>query len=222
MNSQDKILIVFGASSYAKSIASIARYNYTSIKFCVDDQYFDSTKNKMFGFDVISFSTAIEEYRSHDFIVGVGYKKMRARAEIFQRLKAEGLNIASVVSRNCYVGEALLGEGVVIFDGVVIEKDARVEDNVTIWSNATICHDSHVGAHTFIAAGSIIGGGSRVGRLSFLGFNSIILHHVKIGDECLIGAGTTLLSDLISYSKAVGQPARTVSKFSPDYGVMVK
>lgn len=49
-----------------------------------------------------------------------------------------------------------------------------------------------------------------IGERCAIGINVIILCGVKIGDECIIGAGSVVTKDIPSNSIAVGNPARVI------------
>ena len=49
-----------------------------------------------------------------------------------------------------------------------------------------------------------------VGKRCAVGINVIILCGVKIGDECIIGAGSVVTKDIPSHSIAVGSPAKVI------------
>lgn len=49
-----------------------------------------------------------------------------------------------------------------------------------------------------------------VGNNVFIGMNSIILPGVRIGDDCVIGAGSVVTRDIPPQSVAVGVPARRI------------
>ncbi|MHB1987948.1 MAG: DapH/DapD/GlmU-related protein [Acidimicrobiales bacterium] len=50
----------------------------------------------------------------------------------------------------------------------------------------------------------------------FLGINVIVLPGVHIGKHAYIGAGAVVTSDIPSYSVAVGNPARVVTRWDFD------
>lgn len=49
-----------------------------------------------------------------------------------------------------------------------------------------------------------------IGKRCFIGVRALILPGVKIGDDCVIGAGCTVNKDIPSGSMAVGVPAKIV------------
>ena len=56
-----------------------------------------------------------------------------------------------------------------------------------------------------------------IGNNVFLGVNSIVLPGVKIGDNCIIGAGAVVSMNIPDNSVVVGNPAKVVSSLSEFY-----
>jgi len=50
----------------------------------------------------------------------------------------------------------------------------------------------------------------RVGNNVFLGFNSLIMTHVTIGDNCVVGAGSIVTKSIAPNTVAAGCPARPI------------
>lgn len=55
-----------------------------------------------------------------------------------------------------------------------------------------------------------------IGNNTFIGLNAIILPNVKIGDNCIIGAGSVVTKDVESNSIVAGIPAKKISNVN-DY-----
>lgn len=85
----------------------------------------------------------------------------------------------------------------------------------------------HIGNGTLVASGTVILSHEHIyrqkdnpfipfttdtyiGSRCFIGIRAIILPGVKIGDECVIGAGCVVNKDIPSHSMAVGVPAKIV------------
>jgi len=49
-----------------------------------------------------------------------------------------------------------------------------------------------------------------IGRNSWIGMGSIVLPGVRIGEGCVVGAGSVVTRDLEDFSVAVGNPARAI------------
>lgn len=152
-------------------------------------------------------------------LCAVGYSDMRAREQLFLRLKADGRRFYSYISPAATVDSSVRpGENSVILANVVIEPFCVVGDNNVFWSSVTLCHDSIVGSHNFIAAGTTIGGCCQIGNLCFFGFNAVVVQQLHIADESLIGASALVLQNTEYAGKYIGSPARAVSTH-PDSGI---
>jgi UDP-N-acetylbacillosamine N-acetyltransferase len=218
-----KKLILYGASSFTKSVSSLVSQtrDYEVVFICIDDEYITPDLKEFCNVPVISLTRAILDYSHYEYFICIGYSNMRNREVCYNKLKNSNLSIATIVSAKAAINNCNIGEGVIIFDGVVIEQGCEIEPNVTVWSNSTICHDSKIAAHCFIAANSTIGGYCNVGGLSFVGFSTTIVDHVSVGKECLIGAGCLVLKDTEAYSQYIGSPAYKVKAVHDGLGVMV-
>jgi acetyltransferase-like isoleucine patch superfamily enzyme len=77
----------------------------------------------------------------------------------------------------------------------------------------------HIGAYAYVASGAHILAHDRtrglyvhtfIGKHTFVGTNSIILPGVRIGDHCVIGAGSIVTKDIPSGSVVAGNPAHVI------------
>lgn len=216
-------VVIFGCSSYTKSIISLCKKigGIELLAICVDDDYLNLFPKHFNGIEIIGFNEALYKYSDAFYVIAIGYKKMRNRKRIYLKLIENNLELITLISPNAYVSTKSIGRGCIIFDGVVIENDSVIHDNVTIWSNVTICHDVNIDEHCFIAAGTTIGGFTKVGELSFVGFNSTLIDEVKVGNECLIGACSLINANIDDFSKCYGIPAKLVNKIDIKTGVCV-
>lgn len=216
-----KKLIIFGCSSFSISIISLCKKITTIevVAICVDDEYVNSLPKIYNGISVIGFTEAQSLYPNASYILAVGYKNMRARKSIYDKLKSINADIATLISPNAHISTANIAPGCIIFDGVVVEQGAVINENVTIWSNATICHDVEIKSHCFIAANVTLGGFVKVDALTFIGFSATVIDSITVGFECLVGAGSLVLSDISDYSKCFGVPAKNVGHIEEKIGV---
>jgi acetyltransferase-like isoleucine patch superfamily enzyme len=54
------------------------------------------------------------------------------------------------------------------------------------------------------------GGPMEIGRNSWIGMGSIVLPGVRIGEGCVVGAGSVVTRDLEDFTVAVGNPAKAI------------
>ena len=138
--------------------------------------------------------------------------------------------------------EPKIGEKVYIQDGVKIVGDVIVEDYVNIWFNSTIrgdltnitlkkhCNiqeltsihsdppfDVVIGENTTIGHNCIIHG-AKIGDNVLVGMGSTLLNGCEIGDNCLIGAGS-LITQNAKFEAGMlimGRPAKAIREVTKE------
>lgn len=204
-----KNIIIFGTGSYAK----LMRYyfdtdsEYEVKGFTVDEEYLNSDTFE--NLPVVSFQKCEKHYKNESYMIfsAVGYKNMRAREKIFNKIKSMGYEMPNYVSSTALIdGSCEYGKNNVFMPGSIIEPFVKIKDNNVFWSSVNICHDTKIDSHNFFATGTIIGGCCELGKLSFFGFGSTVIDNVKIADESLIGARSLILKNTERNSMYVGVP----------------
>jgi phenylacetic acid degradation protein len=114
-----------------------------------------------------------------------------------------------VIGKKCYIGPgaALRGD----WGAIVLEDGCNVQENCTIHMFPGITVYLESGAH--IGHGAVIHG-ARIGRNSLVGMNSVIMDHVELGEECIVGALTFIKEGLKfpARSVIVGNPGKIIKK----------
>lgn len=216
-------MLVFGDSQFASMVGDYitSETDYNLMGFCVDDDYI--SKSTLDGHPVIPFSSVKKLYAPSDitFFLALGYRSMRARKLIFNRLLAEGYHLANLVSRQSFVHKSVqVGVNNIVMPGVVVEPGVCIADNNIFWSNTTVCHDSEIGSHNFFSANSTVGGNVKIHDCSFFGFSSVILQSVVVANETLLGALSLLNRDSVNCGKYTGSPGRLVDSHA-DHGIRI-
>ena len=117
------------------------------------------------------------------------------------------------IGKNCYVGPgaALRGD----WGAIVLEDGCNVQENCTIHMFPGLTVLLKEGAH--IGHGAVIHG-AHIGRNCLVGMNSVLMDHVVLGDESIVGALTLLKEGEIipARSVVVGNPAKIIKKVSEE------
>lgn len=129
-----------------------------------------------------------------EVFVAVGYRRVnRARADVYDRVKALGYRLLTYVSPYAIVAAGVqLGDNCFVFEGVIVQHAARVGCDTILRSGAVIGHDCAIGDHCFIAPSASISGNTVVGDFSFIGNNATIRDGVMVAPRTVVGAGALI------------------------------
>lgn len=118
-----------------------------------------------------------------------------------------------IIGRDVYIGPgaALRGD----WGKIVIEDGCNVQENCTIHMFPGVTVTLNEAAH--IGHGAIIHG-STVGKNCLVGMNAVVMDHVNVGDECIIGALAFVPEgmEIPKRKVVVGNPAKIVKDVSDE------
>ena len=214
----NKKLIIFGLGEQAE----VAHYyfsqhsDYEVVAYTVDDE-FSGQPSLTPGIPVVPFSSVEKIYTpdEHSAFVAIGYSKMnQLRKQKFQEMKNKKYKCASYVSRDAINFSKSIGENCLILEDNTIQPFVEVGDNVTLWSGNHIGHHSKIRNDCFITSHVVISGGCEIGERTFIGVNSTLRDHIKIGTANMIGAGCLILTDTADnsvYMNSMSEKSRVPS-----------
>lgn len=118
-----------------------------------------------------------------------------------------------VIGKNCYIGPgaALRGD----WGSIVLEDGCNVQENCTIHMFPGLTVRLRKGAH--IGHGAVIHG-AQIGRNCLVGMNAVLMDHVVLGDECIVGA-LSFVREGEKFKKRsliAGHPARLIRQVSDE------
>jgi acetyltransferase-like isoleucine patch superfamily enzyme len=116
----------------------------------------------------------------------------------------------------------VIGDDVSIWSNTVIDYSSRIGDRVKIHANCYVAQYTEIMEDAFLAPGVTIANdlypgqlqsaavmsGPHIGTGAHLGVNVTVLPYVRIGEGCLVGAGSVVTRDLPPGTVAFGNPAR--------------
>lgn len=118
-----------------------------------------------------------------------------------------------IIGKNCYVGPgaALRGD----WGGIILEDGCNVQENCTIHMFPGLIVRLSAGAH--IGHGAVIHG-AQIGKNCLVGMNSVIMDHVELGDESIVGAMSFIQEGLKIPPRSVfaGNPAKFIKSVSEE------
>ncbi|PZR25771.1 MAG: gamma carbonic anhydrase family protein [Citrobacter freundii] len=116
-----------------------------------------------------------------------------------------------IIGKNCYIGPgaALRGD----WGQIILEDGCNVQENCTIHMFPGLTVTLRKGAH--VGHGAVVHGAT-IGRHCLIGMNAVIMDHVQLGDECIVGALTFIKEgeQIPRRSLVAGIPGRIIRKVS--------
>ncbi len=125
----------------------------------------------------------------------------------------------ATVTGNVIIGQDVyIGPGAAIrgdWGAIIIEDGCNVQENCCIHMFPGLTVLLKKGAH--IGHGAIVHGAS-IGRNCLVGMNSVIMDHVELGDECIVGALSFIKADekIPGRSLVAGNPAKIIKEVSDE------
>lgn len=133
------------------------------------------------------------------------------RKKLFEKFRAMGLRIATVVHPRAIVSAAAtLAEGAQILPGAIVNAGASIGENAIVNSGAIIEHGTVVGAHGHVAPGAKLAGDVEVGELAFVGIGAIVFQGIRIGAGATVGGGAVVRKPVPDGALVAGNPAQVL------------
>jgi UDP-3-O-[3-hydroxymyristoyl] glucosamine N-acyltransferase len=114
------------------------------------------------------------------------------------------------------LGGVRIGQNVEIFPNTTISRgtfeDTIIEDGVKIDHHCQISHNSKIGKDCVITSGVIICGSVSVGERCWVGPHSVVLEHIRIGNDVEIMIGSVVTKAIEPKVSVGGYPATVVPK----------
>lgn len=177
-----------------------------SLFVCDRDEGKNDTVIENFKVTAPVFPFVDELGKLDNFHVAIGNNFYRQRESVV--LSALGIKAITVVHpRACVAASASVGEGCFIAANAILAADAILGHSCIVNHGAIVDHDCVVGDFSHIAPNATLGGNVTVGKRVLIGSGANILPGLVIGDDCVVGAGAVVVSDLPACGTYVGMPA---------------
>lgn len=206
-----KKVVIFGTGQ----ISELAHFYLTEdtkheiAAFTVHREYLKSDTFK--ELPVVAYEELAEKYPPENYamFIPISFKGVnQIRRGIFEECKENGYQLISYISPKATYYGTPVGENCFIMEDNTIQPFTEIGDNVILWSGNHIGHHSKIESHCFITSHVVVSGAVVIGEGSFLGVNSAIRDNVRIGKQCVIGAGSTISKSLDDYT--VTKPEKVI------------
>jgi sugar O-acyltransferase (sialic acid O-acetyltransferase NeuD family) len=208
-------VVIIGAGGFAREVLDIldavnhVRSSYDFLGFIVDPQYaepgtFVNDKPVLGGFDWL------EAHREQVMaICGVGAPELRFRLVL--RAKGQGVRFFSVTHPSAIMTRWVsIGEGTIITAGCILTNRIRLGNHVHVNLDCTIGHDSVIEDFVTLSPGVHVSGNVSLREGCNVGTGTNIIERKTVGAWSILGAGTTVTSDVPPNSTVVGVPGKVI------------
>ena len=217
-------IVIFGTGELAKRIFFYMKdVDDEVVAFSANESNIDT--DELFGLPIVPFEGIEEKYPPSDFsmFIALAYSEMNSkRTKFFEQAKSKGYELYSYVHPSTKIWDEFeMGENCFILANNVIQPFVKIGDNVLIGSNNLISHNTVIENNCFLTSNITLGGHITIGANSFVGFNATVNQRVKIGRECIIGAGTLITKDVNDKEVYAENSSKKLPQSSSEIGDMI-
>ena len=217
-------VIIFGTGELAQRIFYYLKDSDDEVvAFSANKSNIDS--NELLGLPVIAFEDIKEKYPPEEFsmFIALAYSEMnKKRTKFFDEAKSKGYELYSFVHPSTKIWDEFeMGENCFILAENIIQPFVKIGDNVLIGSNNLISHNTIIENNCFLTSNITLGGHITIGANSFIGLSATINQRVKIGKECIIGAGTLITKDVNDKEVFGENSSKKLPQSSSEIGDMI-
>lgn len=102
---------------------------------------------------------------------------------------------------------AIIGEGSFIGGWTSISDNVTLGKHVILHGFSSLGHDVKVGDYSSLLSYTFLGGYADVGTLSTINPKAMIIPHKKVGNNCVVGAGSVVIRNVKDGAHVMGNPA---------------
>lgn len=200
---RNQLLVIYGCGGHARTLANTQLLNDPTSQILFVDGNAQNGET-IFGFPAIKELPALENYQ---YILGIGNTQMRkTKYEVMDRKK-----LTTIVAKSAELGYfARVGLGCLIGRLCLIGPEVIIGENTHICGASLVGHGSSIGQHCTIAAHVTVSGNVKIGDAVTIGAGTTIIDKITICSNAVIGAGATVIRDILEPGTYVGTPAKRI------------
>lgn len=204
--------VIIGAGKYGEVYLSYLRQSGIEIIGFLDDNT-NIRYKKISGVPVLGPTSILpnlkELYGVEAVYCPLGNNKLRVK--FLSTARKLGYFTPNFIHKNVNISPDvnIANEGVYILGNTLIMPHVNIERDVMISVGANIIHHTTLRQGVFVSNGVNLGASLIAERYSYIGMGATIMTGVeRIGEDCLIGAGATVINDVPDGAVMAGMPAR--------------
>ena len=205
-----KNIIIVSAGSYAREVLLCIKWinkrkpTWNILGFIDDNP--DALAGIKCDYKIIG---TIQDYiPKEDEYFALGIADPHLKDKIVTLLKSKGAKFATIINPNVSIGDYVeIGEGVVIL-GSNVGSNA-ILGNFTSIMGSMIGQDSIIGDFS-TTTGYVNIASATLGEKVFVGSHAVVLNHLSVGDDAVVGAGSIVIRNVKAGTTVFGNPAKRI------------
>lgn len=209
-----KKLVIVGAGGFGRELLQWCKdINAIERKWEITG-FIDDNINALEGYSCdIKVVGSIDEWQpKEDEVYALAIANPEIKVHVTQKLEKRGAIFVPVIHPTVHIGDFnRIGRGVVIYPNARVTVNVCIGNFVTILDNTSIGHDALLGDFTTVCASCGINGHVEVGSRTFIGCNASTIPGIKIGQDCQVGVGSVVVSNVRDKMHVFGNPAKRMA-----------
>lgn len=199
-----KQVVIIGASGHGKVVADIVEKSGNIVRGFLDDK----ANGEVFGYSILGQVCDYNNYASAcEFIIAIGDNQVRQNiANALNNVKF----FTAIHPTACMAKDVIIGQGTVVMANSVVNSSAIIGTNCIINTGAIVEHDNFIEDYVHLSPKVALGGTVRVGKSTHIGIGATVKNNITIVDNCIIGAGATVVNDILDHGTYAGVPAKKI------------
>jgi sugar O-acyltransferase (sialic acid O-acetyltransferase NeuD family) len=164
---------------------------------------------EILGLPIISLDKITIE-NNYFGICGISKPKVKERV-VNDEILHNGYKLATITHPDIeYRDDVVIGKGTIIFSGVKFGFNVKIGNSVWLDKNVLLGHDTVIGDYSSIMPSAVISGKSKLGSGCTVGAGSILHQNINVGDDSLIGIGTTVIKNIPEKTHVTDFPRKII------------
>ena len=217
-----KKVVIIGAGGFAREVLDIYdainqdKPTYEVLGFIVDQQF--GSPGTLINCKPILGDYAWLQKHAGQVLVTCAVGAPQHRFHLIQHAKKLGCKFINLVHPSVLITRwVTLGEAVIITAGCILTNQIRIGNHVHINLDCTIGHDAILEDFSTLSPGVHISGNVTVRTGCYIGTGANIIEKLDLGEWSIIGAGSTIVRDVVPNTTVVGVPGKVIKTMSPDW-----
>lgn len=199
-------IVIFGCGGHGRVVADTLKVARGPVAGFLDDRPPAAFVSEI---PLLGGRGCLEEpgfLKNYDILIALG--EARLRRQLATLVLVRGGHLAKAIHPSAVIAsDVFIGEGTVIMAGVVINTGSRIGRFAIVNTGATVDHDDVIEDGVHISPGCHLAGNVICRADAFIGTGASIIPRIQIGARAIVGAGSTVISDVPPDVLAAGCPA---------------